>query len=680
MRLAELLVSIGLEAKGLRKLNQQLGETQRNFRRSFGNIQKGLQSFGKTATVAITAPLVGAAYKSIEAFNAQAKAIAQVEQGLKSTGNTVGFTSQQLQQMASNLQRQTIFGDEEILQGATAQLLTFTNIAGDQFQRTQVAALDLATRLDGDLKSASIQLGKALNDPIANLSALSRSGIQFSAEQKKTIKSLAETNRLAEAQTIILDELEKQYGGSAEAAAKAGTGPIKQLQNSLGDLSEQFGAIIVDALQPLVKIATDVVSAFANMSTGTKRMILVIAGVLGAAGPIALAVAALMPIIAGLTGPIGLVALAVAGAVTMIIRNLDVVIPAFVKVINEVIKFQNKTKALGLVFAVLKNIAIGLFRFLEVSFLNLVDTIGSVGEAFNLALKGEFSQAGDVLAGSMKRGKDRLVEFGADMATDFAQEFEDAMNAEDIELLEADSILGMIDNVKSKFRSAFAQSGPVDIPVNPQPKMSAMAGRTASSGGGLVPTGLAAGTAAAAVGVSQLNDGVAVSVDLANNAASAFNALGDAIAGIATGTVTAGQFMASMLTQLADMLGQIGTQFIAAGVAAMQFYANLIANPGAAIAAGIGLVVASKLIGSLGARLAEKPPALASGGLAFGPTLATVGDNPNASVNPEVIAPLDKLKSMMGGDRVTVTGRLDGRDILISSERAGFDRNRVRGF
>lgn len=679
MRLAELLVSIGLEAKGLRRLNQQLGETQRNFRRSFGNIQKGLQSFGKTATVAITAPLVGAAYKSIEAFNQQAKAIAQVEQGLKSTGNTVGFTSQQLQQMASNLQRQTIFGDEEILQGATAQLLTFTNIAGEQFQRTQVAALDLATRLDGDLKSASIQLGKALNDPIANLSALARSGIQFSAEQKETIKSLAETNRLAEAQTLILDELEKQYGGSAEAAAKAGTGPIKQLQNSLGDLSEQFGAILVDALQPLVAMATKVVNAFANMSTGTKRMILVIAGVLGAAGPIALAVAALMPIIGALTGPIGLVALAVAAMVTMVIRNLNTVIPAFVKVINEVIKFQNKTKALGLVFGVIKTIVVGLFRLMEVNFLNLVDIVGSVGEAVNLALDGEFSQAGDVIAGSISRGKDRFIEFGADMATDFTKEFEDAMNAEDIELLEADSILGMIDDVKDKFSTAFQQQGPVEIPVTPQPKMSTMSSR-GPGGGGLVPTGLAAGTAAAAVGVSQLNDGVAVSVDLANNAASAFNALGDAIAGIATGTVTAGQFMASMLTQLADMLGQIGTQFIAAGVAAMQFYANLIANPAAAVAAGVGLVVASKLIGALGQRLAAEPPALATGGLAFGPTLATVGDNPNARVNPEVIAPLDKLKSMMGGDRVTVTGRLDGRDILISSERAGFDRNRVRGF
>jgi hypothetical protein len=72
---------------------------------------------------------------------------------------------------------------------------------------------------------------------------------------------------------------------------------------------------------------------------------------------------------------------------------------------------------------------------------------------------------------------------------------------------------------------------------------------------------------------------------------------------------------------------------------------------------------------------------MADGGLFSGASLAMVGEGPGTSaINPEVVAPLDKLQQMMGGGNVTVTGRLDGRDILISSERAGFDRNRVRGF
>jgi len=196
--------------------------------------------------------LIGLGRDSVTAFREQEKAIAQVEAGLKSTGNQAGRTSKQLQDAASALQKKTIFGDEQILQDATAQLLTFTNISGEQFDRTQEAALDLATRLDGDLKSASIQLGKALNDPVANLSALSRSGIQFSEDQKKVIKSLTESGRLAEAQTLILDELNKQYGGSAEAAAAA-DGGITQLKNAIGDAKEKFGELIVEALEPTIK-------------------------------------------------------------------------------------------------------------------------------------------------------------------------------------------------------------------------------------------------------------------------------------------------------------------------------------------------------------------------------------------------------------------------------------------
>ena len=105
--------------------------------------------------------------------------------------------------------------------------------------------------MDGDLKGASIQLGKALNDPVANLSALSKSGIQFSTSQKEVIKDLAESGRLAEAQTIILDELNIQYGGSAEAAALA-DGGFKQLSNAVGDLKERFGELIVKGISPVV--------------------------------------------------------------------------------------------------------------------------------------------------------------------------------------------------------------------------------------------------------------------------------------------------------------------------------------------------------------------------------------------------------------------------------------------
>ena len=150
-KLKDLKVVIGLSKSGQKKLSKDLKSTEDSFRSSFKNIGSSMRKFGGMMTAAVTAPLAAMAVKSVQAFNEQAKAIAQVEAGLKSTGNQVGYTSQQLQQLASNLQNKTLFGDEEILKDATAQLLTFTNIAGQQFARTQQVALDLATRLDGDL-------------------------------------------------------------------------------------------------------------------------------------------------------------------------------------------------------------------------------------------------------------------------------------------------------------------------------------------------------------------------------------------------------------------------------------------------------------------------------------------------------------------------------------------------
>jgi len=74
-------------------------------------------------------------------------------------------------------------------------------------------------------------------------------------------------------------------------------------------------------------------------------------------------------------------------------------------------------------------------------------------------------------------------------------------------------------------------------------------------------------------------------------------------------------------------------------------------------------------------------PMMADGGLFTGASLAMVGEGAGTSnINPEVVAPLDKLQSMMGGQQVQVTGRISGRDILLTSERNALDRNRVRGF
>ena len=74
-------------------------------------------------------------------------------------------------------------------------------------------------------------------------------------------------------------------------------------------------------------------------------------------------------------------------------------------------------------------------------------------------------------------------------------------------------------------------------------------------------------------------------------------------------------------------------------------------------------------------------PQMAEGGLFSGASLAMVGEGPGtSSINPEVVAPLNKLRDMIGGGNITVSGMIRGQDILISNERSLLDRNRVRGF
>lgn len=218
---------------------------------------KRLQAgFSRFTTIGFAAAIGGAAMlikKSTSLFDIQTTAVKNVQAGLESTGGVAGRTLKQLTDQASTLQKNTFFGDETILQNVTAQMLTFTNITESSFDRAQKAALDVTAKLHGleasgeATKSVSIMLGKALNDPVANLGALSRSGIQFSKQQKEVIKTLAESGRLSEAQAMILSELEKQYGGTANALAMTTAGQRKSIQNQIGDIQELIGS----AIEPL---------------------------------------------------------------------------------------------------------------------------------------------------------------------------------------------------------------------------------------------------------------------------------------------------------------------------------------------------------------------------------------------------------------------------------------------
>ena len=167
-------------------------------------------------------------------------------------------------------------------------------------------------------------------------------------------------------------------------------------------------------------------------------------------------------------------------------------------------------------------------------------------------------------------------------------------------------------------------------------------------------------------------------------------AAAEAIGQIMAGDLGFGGLMKAILLQFANFLKQIGSQMIQFGVMIIAFKSALksvLANPWAAIAIGAAMVAAAAVMTALINKQAkENAPKLAKGGLAFGPTYAMVGDNPNAGVDPEVIAPLSKLKDMMVGGgtanvNITLSGELTakGRDLVYALGKENFKTNILGG-
>ena len=83
--------------------------------------------------------------------------------------------------------------------------------------RTQRAALDMAAALGMDAAYAAETLGRALDSPVEGIAALTRQGFLFKVGMKEWIRALTEQGRVAEAQALILTEVESAYKGAAGA-------------------------------------------------------------------------------------------------------------------------------------------------------------------------------------------------------------------------------------------------------------------------------------------------------------------------------------------------------------------------------------------------------------------------------------------------------------------------------
>ena len=282
IKIDELRYILGLDSSGffssLRKAQAGADNTRKDVEKPINlkaNVQSVVDGFARVGLALqgvqqIKNLILGPGQEFIRLSNDQEKAEAKLEAVIRATGGAAGFTGDQLKAYASELQNLTTFGDEQILP-FMAQLSTFTNVTGQEFKRATALALDMSDIFGGDLKSAALQLGKALNDPIAGVSALSRVGVQFNDQQKEQIRTYQEQNDIIGAQTVILNELQRQFGGVAEAIAQTDAGQLQQFENAVGDAKEVLGALLKDVLVPITQILRPVVEGFSGLTEGTRN-------------------------------------------------------------------------------------------------------------------------------------------------------------------------------------------------------------------------------------------------------------------------------------------------------------------------------------------------------------------------------------------------------------------------
>lgn len=178
---------------------------------------------------------------------------ARTESVIKSMGLGSIVTANQIGKLAMSISNKTAVDDEAIQSGQNL-LLTFKNIAGSAgesngiFSQTSQLMVDMSAAMGTDMKSSAMQLGKALNDPIKGVSALTRVGVSFTEGQKAQIKNFVETGRVAKAQNLILGEVGKQFGGAAASMAT----PAERAKVAWANFQEQIGGFLLPVLDKLL--------------------------------------------------------------------------------------------------------------------------------------------------------------------------------------------------------------------------------------------------------------------------------------------------------------------------------------------------------------------------------------------------------------------------------------------
>jgi phage-related protein len=249
----------------------QLKKTNDEVEKGFGKVGDGIKKFGKIAAAGFAAGGAAAIVVAKKLFNAAENAEtanARIEQITTSMGNFGDEASQvaaEIASTASELAKLTGV-ERNTIKETQALLLTFDSVnktadqTGGVFERATKAAVDLAAAGFGTATGNAAQLGKALEDPIRGLSSLTRSGVTFTEAERERIKTLVKSNQVGEAQAIILEAIEKQVGGTAEATSTASD----RIKQSFAVITDEIALALVPQFEKLTDAVARLIDRFAE--------------------------------------------------------------------------------------------------------------------------------------------------------------------------------------------------------------------------------------------------------------------------------------------------------------------------------------------------------------------------------------------------------------------------------
>ena len=261
------------EFRKLTTATQGAQSNLQNLQDRVGGVAKGIsRAVGGLALALGFTGIVQGFKQSIQAAEEAAVAnqrIDAIAESMDEFGNQTGKVTKRIKDFA-DANEFSLGVDGDVIKATQAKLLTFraltktANVMGGSFDRATIAALDMAAAGFGEATSNATQLGKALNDPIAGITALNRAGIQFTDDQKSLIKSLVESGDMLQAQEIILREIENQVGGTAEATATSS----ERMTIAFGMVQEKIGNVLMPAFDSLAEWFVEVLPEIERFGNG----------------------------------------------------------------------------------------------------------------------------------------------------------------------------------------------------------------------------------------------------------------------------------------------------------------------------------------------------------------------------------------------------------------------------